>query len=1199
MLPPEDKTKESPVPHRRWRRRVFYPFVLIAGLLTWGNGPGFRWGFEQVISQQLETQDLSGNFILEGSALSGISIRDISLNGTSTIQRFESDLIKVEWSLGSLIDLELESIALNRIHIVIDPEAPKTEIFSSDRTQGRASDSKTSLREVLSLIKDIIQPTKISMNNLKVEIDDITQFSLGSLTHTSGEDYYLISDLQSRDHLNQNIYNPESILTWNGDGIFIDQITLNSQLSIRDISFKPEESASMIISVAGSEVLAESDLESSHRISLESPSLSIPSLIGLVKSDLESSGEITKLEINTATGLIAFEACDLRYEDQKISHTSIEASTADLLSPFEKPVEIYITIDDKIKAEGTVVLDRQILDSSAELDLTVDWPKFPTINAEVHYDSREAHVFASTLDHLRASAQFQVDPQTYQAKIYSEINDAAILNENLEGPLNFTSTAKGNFKIAEHSGSTDLFALGFHPPNFPQVVTNGKVTWNWPNKIAVEHLKLMTSERVAETKLNWSNDTLEVDYIKVFEKEDELLTIKAKFPAPLPTRSLDDILESKKEISLKIKSKPLTLELLSSFFPVPAELSGIFHAENFDLSGTFTDPLLNGRISLKDFKSTTTPKIPPAEMVVDLRTDAQKLMVGVEAKDLAGQLLKLDGTFPFLPRKWLTLKMIPLDSPLTLTVKNDQLDLRRIQPLTPSIPDIKGTLNLDLRLSGSLMEPRLDGNINANNLNTSLQPNLPDLGLNLELKTTNQELTLNGSAKNENSNFMTIFGNLPLQPKTWLGRPESEPEKEFLLEIKDAEVDLSQIQPFVPIVKDVQGSLELNVKAIGTISNPQFSGDADLSVKKMRLDDSPGSEFRDSRIILKLANDIISFDETSIIASGGKATIGGTVNLASRDTDFDPVFDLSVEGKDILLYRTKDLNFRGHPTLTIAGPYSKAKIAGTVKIADSLIYKDVEILPFGVPRTTEIPKPNLPSFSQSPRMEDKIISTPSGIMDWNVEIDITTKDPVLIRGNLIDGQIIGQNLKLRGTIGSPTTSGILITENLVADLPFSKLEVQSGSITLRPDSPDNPYLDLKGSSKVSSYLVQVYVSGTVQNPKLVLTSDPPLPESEIMVLLATGSVSAQLANQEVASQKALQYLFETLRRRNGEKDKSVLQRFLKNSGQIKLSLGETNQYSGQNFSSATLNLDDRWDFTTQIDEQGQTRAFLVFSVRFK
>ena len=103
----------------------------------------------------------------------------------------------------------------------------------------------------------------------------------------------------------------------------------------------------------------------------------------------------------------------------------------------------------------------------------------------------------------------------------------------------------------------------------------------------------MTSQGFAETKLNWSNDNLGVDYIKFFENDDELLTVKAKFPAPLSTRSLDDILESKKEISLKVKSKPLTLERLSSFLPVPAELSGILHAEHFDLSGTFTDPLLN------------------------------------------------------------------------------------------------------------------------------------------------------------------------------------------------------------------------------------------------------------------------------------------------------------------------------------------------------------------------------------------------------------------------------------------------------------------------------------------------------------------------------------------------------------------------------------------------------------------------------
>jgi hypothetical protein len=248
---PEDKTKESPKPHWHWRRRLFYPFVLIVGLLIWVNGPGFRWGLEKIILQKLAAENFSANFVLEGTALSGISIREISINGKSTIQSIESDLIKIEWSIGSLIDMELESIALNGIYIIIDPEASKAGIFSGDQGQERASNSKTSLTEVLGLIKGFIQPAEISIIGLKVEVENMTQVSLGSLTHSAGESYYLISDLQSRDHLDRNIYNPESIVTWNQDGFFINQITLNSQLAIQDIFLKPEKSASMVISVAG------------------------------------------------------------------------------------------------------------------------------------------------------------------------------------------------------------------------------------------------------------------------------------------------------------------------------------------------------------------------------------------------------------------------------------------------------------------------------------------------------------------------------------------------------------------------------------------------------------------------------------------------------------------------------------------------------------------------------------------------------------------------------------------------------------------------------------------------------------------------------------------------------------------------------------------------------------------------------------
>jgi len=154
-------------------------------------------------------------------------------------------------------------------------------------------------------------------------------------------------------------------------------------------------------------------------------------------------------------------------------------------------------------------------------------------------------------------------------------------------------------------------------------------------------------------------------------------------------------------------------------------------------------------------------------------------------------------------------------------------------------------------------------------------------------------------------------------------------------------------------------------------------------------------------------------------------------------------------------------------------------------------------------------------------------------------------------------------------------------------------------ITLRPDHLTNPNINLRGSSKINDYTVDIYLGGPVQNPELTITSDPPLPEAEIMLLLATGSASSELQDRDIASQKALQYLLEGLRRRNKGRDKTLLQRALKNSEKIQLNLGGTQQYTGRQFTSATLEIDEHWDFTTQIDNQGQARALLIFSVRLR
>ena len=60
--------------------------------------------------------------------------------------------------------------------------------------------------------------------------------------------------------------------------------------------------------------------------------------------------------------------------------------------------------------------------------------------------------------------------------------------------------------------------------------------------------------------------------------------------------------------------------------------------------------------------------------------------------------------------------------------------------------------------------------------------------------------------------------------------------------------------------------------------------------------------------------------------------------------------------------------------------------------------------------------------------------------------------------------------------------------------------------------PSIPVLDLQGTSLIRDYTVRVYVYGTADAPEAVFTSEPPLPQEEIISLLATGTTREELAS---------------------------------------------------------------------------------------
>ncbi len=1540
-MPPKkaDPPEESPKPRLRWKRWIFGCLLVGAAFLVWFNGPGIRWSAKKLILQQLETQKLSGTFEVTGTALKGLAIHKLSLTGESKIQSVESDLLKLEWTPSSLFKKRVNSLSLEKLHLVIDPEAPALPKKENDPSKDK---EKKSLSESLNLVRNLIRPSDISLTDLRVEIIDKTTVSLDALKHSPDSDIYTFEDLRTKDHLDRAIHNPLSTLTWTEPGFALDQVSVLPKLSLQNLIFHPDEKASGELLINNQAITFSSDFQSHHRIILDSPPLDISTIVELINPDLvkekDLNGKITALEIDSSQGLVNLQASDLEWDGQKLASATIQARTPDFLSPFDQEIEVQANLDNRLIIDGTISPSSELLDSSADLTFTIRDPAIPDITGDLTYQARKAHLEASSLKDLRFKATYFADSSTYEANADSQLQDASQLDPKLTGPLTFTLSAKGDLKEKTHSGILNLDRIQLDQPKLANTTTQGIVTYDWPRKVAITDLTITSPEGQLQGDLQWQDDILTISKLDLVDDNETLLSATAELPAPLKTKSLDDFLQSTEPLSLQIKSQPLTFEKLSSFLPIPQDLSGVLLAD-LNLSGSLAEPALNGFATLDDFRIASQPDLPPVDLELNFETIDQKLLFTTISSEPNGPLLNVDGSLPFTPRVWIENKTNPdKHTPIDLHIYSPKLDLQRLNTV-PNLPDqLTGILETDITLSGSLAEPTLDGFLNLDSFRLASQPELPPLNLdlnfktvdqkflltakatepnspllnldanfaflpqiwlkdkrhpedspidlrlsspnldlelfnqipgfpkelsgifktdltltgslakpkldgflnlasfrsnqqdslppidldlrfateeqnlllaakasepngpllifdstlafvpdfwiknkkhpedspidlrltspnlqlelfhqipgfpqeldgifrtdltltgslakpsldgflkldsfrstsqpslpsialdlnfktvdqelllsakanepngplfsldgklpflpevwlknkkhpedspinlrltspnlnlklfnqipglpeeldgilqtdltltgslaqpsldgflkldsfrlqnqpdlspvdfNLNLRTENQQLLLTADSSDPNGPLFNVTGNIPFLPKAWIERKVNPNDSPLNIRATSPDLDLRRIQPFAPTIKQINGQAQLDLLITGTISAPKFSGSAKANIANMRLSKSPMSTFRNTNLNATFQDDTVTIQPSNISASGGTATVSGSINLAGTS----PIFDIDLVGKHVLLHRTQDYSFRGHPKLKLSGPYTDAKVSGSVQITESLIYKDLEILPFGVPRTTEIPQPKIPTFSRK-ETADRIAKSDKGVLGWDLDIDVTTADPILIRGNLARGEVTG-DVKVTGTIGDPKTNGTVTSSELELDLPFSNLDVQSGLVTLRPKSLTDPLIDLRGSSVIGQYTVQVYLTGPVQNPTLILTSDPPMPESEIMLLLATGSASTQLEDRQVASQKALQYLVEGLRRRNRGKDKSLFQRLLKNSDQIELSLGDTNQFSGRKFSSATLEIDDQWDFTTQIDEAGQTRALVLFSVRLK
>jgi translocation and assembly module TamB len=283
---------------------------------------------------------------------------------------------------------------------------------------------------------------------------------------------------------------------------------------------------------------------------------------------------------------------------------------------------------------------------------------------------------------------------------------------------------------------------------------------------------------------------------------------------------------------------------------------------------------------------------------------------------------------------------------------------------------------------------------------------------------------------------------------------------------------------------NAQGSASVNVSVEGKMARPVITGRATVHNASAIYGDFPVG-------VSKLNGDFL-FDKSRLIFDHVTAESGGgqlalTGNLAYGE---GPVrYEVTATTSVVRIRYPTGMSWLAGGTLRLSGTSTAGLLSGRVQVQRILFTQGVDVASFFAAASESSPGPPSTSpFLQNLALDVEGQTSPGARIEWTgAHVDI-------------DGDV-----RLRGTFDRPVLLGNV--HLLGGQMPFrgNVFEITHGDINFANPFRLDPELDVEATSTISQYRVTINFSGKASHLSLNYRSDPPLPDSDIVALLALGS----------------------------------------------------------------------------------------------
>jgi TamB, inner membrane protein subunit of TAM complex len=531
--------------------------------------------------------------------------------------------------------------------------------------------------------------------------------------------------------------------------------------------------------------------------------------------------------------------------------------------------------------------------------------------------------------------------------------------------------------------------------------------------------------------------------------------------------------------------------------------------------------------------------------------------------------------------------LIPNDGTVSIALETPKLKLSDVFAQLGTDPSpASGMVSAKISASGTIAELSADVSVRADEIKAAAAAEMKPANVALDLSVRNDRLAIDGKITQPRINPVLITGGLPLDVEKIKREKTLPPDTPLKLSLKMADSPLDFVASLVPMIRFIDGHAGIDVEVSGTTSRPQFAGTVEADIKHLRLNNEGLPPVTNVAVRIDSTTERLRISQFRGDIAGGVFGAEGTVDFSKPE---NPMFDLAFGSRDALVMQDEAMTVRISSRVTVKGPLEAATVGGNVYVTRSRFFKNIDILPIGLPGR---PAPQPPEAPSVPGVTDP------PLRNWKFDIDIKTADPFLVRSNLADGRIT-IDLHLGGTGMEPWVDGNVRIEQLRTSLPFSTLEIDNGLVYFTKDEPFIPQFDIRGTSQIRDYNVSAYIFGDMTNPQATFTSNPPLPQTEIIALIATGVTSKELAgNPSVLAGKAAMLLFQKLyrsvfKRNSSEPPKDTL------LSRIDFDVGTTDPKTGRQAASVRFPLNDNIVLVGGLDVGGNFRGQVKYLIRFR